>query len=130
MKIQASGDCYITILNIDANDDIYVLFPNKYQPNNFLPANQIIHVPSDKERSLGIHFRMYTLPQHNSDEEFIMVIATRKPAPLLAEIGEGEEVFKKFKNDRLALTELARWLSTIPPDERAVDSQICYIREK
>jgi len=120
MTIRTSKDCYAMVINVDANDDIYVMFPNRYLSNNFMPANAAIQIPSQEERSMGIRYRVSPLQGHTQDTELIMLIATQKPITLLEDVEEQEGV-QKFKNNQTALTELAKWLAAIPASERTID---------
>jgi len=120
VNVRATQNCYITVLNISATDDIYVLFPNRFRRNNKVLAEEIVEFPSREDRDMGLRFRVHALPGHKQDREYIKVLATKKPIGFLDEIDE-ESGLKKFKNDKYALTELAHWLTTIPINERAED---------
>lgn len=120
MNVRATKDCYIIVLNIAANNDIYVLYPNDYQPDNQLVKNQTLQIPSKAERESGLRIRVANLEGSSADREFIKVIATKRPIEFLDEIEEQNGV-KVFKNTQVALTELGEWLSTLPVSERAED---------
>jgi len=120
VKVKSTKDCYVTVLNITATDDIYVLFPNQYRNKNKIKANEVIEIPSPEDRLQGLHFRMNSYPGHKEDTEYIKVLATRTPIGFLDDIDE-ESGFKKFKNNKYVLTELAQWLTLIPANERSED---------
>ncbi len=120
IRVKSTKECYITVLNITATDDIYVLFPNQYRRKNKVLADETIEIPSVDDRQRGLHFRVSSLPGHKEDTEYIKVLATRQPIGFLEDIDE-ESGFKKFKNNKYALTELAQWLTMVPANERAED---------
>ena len=125
IRVKSTKECFITVLNITATDDIYVLFPNQYRKKNKIFPDETIEIPSAEDRQNGLHFRVNSLPGHKEDTEYIKVLATRQPIGFLEDIDE-ESGFKKFKNNKYALTELAQWLTMVPANERAEDF-ISYI---
>jgi hypothetical protein len=70
-------DCYLLMLNVDSRGGITILFPNRYYPNNFVPAGKIFEIPKN---GLGKKFELeFGEPL---GEEVIKVIATREPLRL------------------------------------------------
>lgn len=120
VNVEATQDCWLMVLNIAANNDIAVLFPNDLQRDNFLKAGQVLQVPSERERALGIRFRVAPLPGHEKNREFIKVIATKRPIAFLEEL-EVRNGMTVFRNTQVALGELGQWLATVPVGERAED---------
>lgn len=120
MTVRATQPCYIMVLNIAANNDIYPLFPNEHQPDHFLQPGETLEIPPKARRELGLRIRVQNLPGHRQDREYIKVIATKRPIGFLDEVEEKNGV-KVFKNDQIALSELGQWLSTLRVDERAED---------
>ncbi len=55
--IRSTRNCYLTIINLAANDSVYVLFPNKYHSNNYIESKKTLILKSrsqspDSERIL------------------------------------------------------------------------------
>jgi len=46
-SIKSSEDCHLTLINVEAGGDGTVIFPNKFQQDNFLPANKEVKFPGD-----------------------------------------------------------------------------------
>ena len=67
--ISVEEDCFLTLLDINPGGEITVLFPNKYQKNNFVRAGKTIQIPpKDKKFDLKVN------PPHG--EERLKTIAT------------------------------------------------------
>lgn len=49
--VETNKDAYVTVLNVDPAGRTTQLFPNPYQPNNFVRANQAMEVPDPASRS-------------------------------------------------------------------------------
>ena len=49
--VQTNKDAYVTVLNVDPNGETTVLFPNRYQSANFVPANRPLEVPAPNSQS-------------------------------------------------------------------------------
>ncbi|NCC60649.1 MAG: DUF4384 domain-containing protein [Verrucomicrobiae bacterium] len=45
-KFTSDQDCYVTLLDFTPSGKIYMLFPNKWVPNNFVKAGESITVPA------------------------------------------------------------------------------------
>lgn len=129
VNIKTTKDCYLTLLNIAANDSVYVLFPNKFQNKNFIKANTGIEIPNEKYRDSGLHIRVATLPGHKKDTEILKVIATKQKIFILDEI-DTSSGFGLMGTPRIALTKLARWLSEIPVSERAEAATIYTVQSR
>lgn len=127
MRIWASEDCYLTVLNIAANDTVYVLLPHEYRRDNFILGGRAIEVPNAEERAIGIHYRVHLPEGQEVATEFIKIIATRN----FYEFGKSLKKVGGFPfvpTPRGALVELQRWLVRIPIDERAEAMAVYEIR--
>ena len=75
--VQANKDAYLTVLNVGASGQTTVLFPNAYQTETKVSANQVVEVPSPNS---GASIRV----GGPTGRELIKVIASTKPTPLFA----------------------------------------------
>jgi len=116
-KIKSTQDCYLTILNLAANDSVYILFPNKFAENNFLNKNTTTQIPNKEQRNQGFHIRVATLPGFKKNSEVVKVIATKQRIDFIDEI-DLSNAFSPIGTPKMAVTKLARWLSQIPISER------------
>lgn len=126
LRVKSTKDCYITVLNLAADDSVYVLFPNISQRDNFIDAEKSVEIPSKAERESGFHIRVRNLPGHKKDTELVTVIATKQKLNILDEL-ESRHGFGTMGTPRMAMTRLARSLSGIPVSERAEASVIYEI---
>ena len=118
MRIWASKDCYLTVLNLAANDTVYVLLPHEYRVDNFIAGGQTVEVPNGAERAIGIRYRVHLLEGQDAAIELIKVIATKKRY----DFGKGLEKVGRFPivpTPKGALVELQGWLVHVPRNERA-----------
>ena len=129
LNVKATKDCYITVFNLAANDSIYVLFPNKWQGDNFIVANKNMEIPDQQYREDGLHIRVANLPGHKKDTEIVKVIATKQRIDLLTEF-DNSSGFGLMGTPRMAVTKIARLLSEIPISERAEASAIYTVETK
>ena len=49
--VETSKDAYVTILNVDPAGETTILFPNQYQSDNLVRANQVLEVPDPASNS-------------------------------------------------------------------------------
>jgi hypothetical protein len=75
--VQANKDAYITVLNVGASGQTTVLFPNAYQTETRVAANQVVEVPSPNS---GASIRV----GGPTGRELIKVVASTNPTPLFA----------------------------------------------
>jgi hypothetical protein len=70
--VEASRDCYITLLAVDPAGEIAVLLPNGIQLDNFVPAGRAVTIPA-----ADAEFRLFARPPHG--RTLVKAIATRRP---------------------------------------------------
>ena len=108
IDVTSSKDCFVYIFNILSDGTVSVLLPNEYIEDNFLGIGRTIKVPSVKDRSRGIKYKVGLLPGKKQDTEMIMVFGI-KP--------KDKKDFKlNFGNRKLALKELQSWIIGFPRD--------------
>lgn len=57
-KIRASQDCFIALIDNFIDGSSMLIYPNKYSPNSFIPANKIIEIPSNKPNEKKFYFEI------------------------------------------------------------------------
>jgi hypothetical protein len=128
LKVKATKECYVTVLNLGADDTVRVLFPNKWQSDAPLKANSTLEIPDSSLRETGsFHIRVANLPGHKRDCEMVKVIVTRRKLDL-SRYTETQSGFGLMGTPKMAMTELAKWLSEIPISERA-EAAVSYVVE-
>ena len=73
--VETSKDAWVTVLNVDPAGETTVLFPNRYQSDNFVAAGRTLQVPG---RDAG--FRIVVAGGVGA--ELLKVVASSEPAPL------------------------------------------------
>ena len=106
--VETSKDAWVTVLNVDPAGATTVLFPNRYQSDNFVTAGRTLQVPG---RDAG--FRIVV--SGGVGAELLKVVASSEPVPLfearqLAEAGD-------FQVVRAQPAGLARSLTVAMTDE-------------
>lgn len=73
--VETNKDAYVTVLNVDPAGTTTVLFPNRYQSDNFVTAGRTLRLPDRNER-----FRIVV--SGSVGTELLKVIASTEPVPL------------------------------------------------
>ncbi len=73
--VETNRDAYVTVLNVDPAGRTTQLFPNPYQPNNFVRANRAMEVPDPASRSRIV-------VTGNVGDELLKVVASTNPVSL------------------------------------------------
>ncbi|PLV58324.1 PEGA domain-containing protein [Thermotoga sp. KOL6] len=112
--VKSSRDAYILIYDINAQGKVTLIFPNKYESDNFVRANEIKKIPAKSTYSLRIS------PPYG--KEYIQVIASTKPIPIfnqLKELGTARsfptlsEDVSDYVQNRLKPYLMGEWVSDI-----------------
>lgn len=120
LKIMATKDCYITILNITADSKIYQLFPNKRIPSFQLKANTEWVFPQE--------LTAVCLEGSRKNVEVLKIIATKEPLPSL---DFEDAIFEEYSGmviwSRLehGFEDLAKMIVNIPQNQR-VETNVIY----
>ena len=90
MFVETTKDAYVTILNVDPAGETTVLFPNRYQWDNKVPASRPTEIPTPGSGS-------QVVVGGTVGTELLKVIASTEPVPLfeamqLAEAGPFQQV--------------------------------------
>ena len=118
IQVKVTKPSYISVLNYTADGSVYLLFPNQLRRKNHVKALQNFQIPSEADRHDVLKLEVSNLPGHRQDTEFIQVIATREPIHLLEGLYlQGQ--YGMMENPKVAATEIARLISSIPLNDRA-----------
>ena len=118
IRVKATKPSYISVLNFAADGSVILLYPNRIRKNNFVKALKSYQIPSETDRSDVLKLQVSTLPGHQSDTEYIKIIATREPIHLLSGLFvQGQ--YGVMDTVKVAVTEIARLISSIPVKDRA-----------
>ena len=73
--VETNKDAYVTVLNTDPAGQTTQLFPNEYQPDNFVSANRAMEVPDPSSRS-------EIVVTGTVGDELLKVVASTSPVSL------------------------------------------------
>ena len=124
IKATCTKDCYLTIINLTADDKAKVLLPNEYEPSPLIRGGETYNFPAG-----GLGLEMYPLAGHKKDSEVFILIATKERFDLLlktpssqSSVAKGfnldNETDRKLGKDILP-KDLYTALLSIPADNRA-----------
>ena len=136
LKVTPTRDCYITVFNILSDDTVVRLHPDAGKAQ-FVKASQTFVLLSAEQRKKGSRLRVGLLPGKMEDTEAVLIIATRTDIPFLPvhaeELPRNMGVFAGktlLPTYRTAIEELAKWLVSIPLDQRTSNLQPYEIRKR
>lgn len=87
---KADRDCYLTLIDISTDGSVTILFPNQFNSNNKIKANETYTIPST---DMGFQIRV-TGPE---GQEMVKAIATDEPIDLSSIAKEdGSQAFKSM----------------------------------
>lgn len=127
ITVNPTEKAYITVFNIAANDQVYVLYPHGYSDDLPFMANMPNQeIPNVIDRDY-IHFYVEPLKTHDSDVEYIKVLATKRPLDL-------NQWTQQKANARILKGEgvitLGKLIAQIPLEERAEDMAQYIVSQK
>lgn len=111
MELTATQECYVTVLNLYANDSLLVVFPNERLPDGRIEAEKTRRIPPF---GAGWELPVGLLPGRDSDQEMLLAVATKKPVPFL----RGRDARQGLLAVDEALLAINNWLIDIPTDQR------------
>jgi Domain of unknown function (DUF4384) len=72
LTLSVQSPARVAIFNLTANDRVLTVFPNSYDRNNHIAANEPVAFPSPQS---PVELVMQTLPDHEQDAEAFLVVA-------------------------------------------------------
>lgn len=73
VTVRSNTDCYLTLINVDAGGSATVVFPNDFEADNLLRANQPMRVPGEEAP--------YQLKRKEPGRELLLARCSTSPAP-------------------------------------------------
>ena len=121
IRVSATKPGYLTILNFTADDKVVLLHPNAFHRESKIEPGREYQFPSVEDQQGIMRLQVSNLANHKTDTEYIKVIVTSRPFPLLEEVDVNGQ-YGVMKTVSLAVTEIARLISSIPVQERAEET--------
>jgi hypothetical protein len=126
IKIRSTQPAYLHVFSVTQDGGVTLLLPNKFVERNQITPDQEVMFPNDTLRALGVRLRVSLPKGAKKAQEYIKVIATRKPINLVG-TDASTDVFKTYTGGengmiqdvikRLAQLEDEDWNETTLPYE-------------
>lgn len=126
IKIRSTQPAYLHVFSVTQDGGVTLLLPNKFVERNQIMPDQEVMFPNDTLRALGVRLRVSLPKGAKKAQEYIKVIATRKPVNLVGP-DTSTNVFKTYTGGengmiqdvikRLAQLEDEDWNETTLPYE-------------
>jgi len=79
IQVTPSKDCYLTIFNVLEDEKVLVLFPNRFNQNNYIKANTQFTFPGNDDRKKGITLEAFLDKGQEKADEMFHVLALKEP---------------------------------------------------
>lgn len=116
LNFWVTKDSYITILNIDEDKNVYLVYPNKFVKSSFIKAGEMFEIPGN----LGINLKANLQEGRNETIELLHIIASKKEPLFFPE--ESKEINNLFSlgelkkiTERLAKLNRDEWAMMVLP---------------
>jgi hypothetical protein len=126
IKIRSTQPAYLHVFSVTQDGGVTLLLPNKFVERNQIAPDQEVMFPNDTLRALGVRLRVSLPKGAKKAQEYIKIIATRKPISLVGP-DASKDVFKTYTGGengmiqdvikRLAQLEDEDWNETTLPYE-------------
>lgn len=126
IKIRSTQPAYLHVFSVTQDGGVTLLLPNKFVERNQIAPDQEVMFPNDTLRALGVRLRVSLPKGAKKAQEYIKVIATRKPVNLVG-TDASNDVFQTYTGGesgmiqdvikRLAQLEDEDWSETTLPYE-------------
>ncbi|MEK7449798.1 MAG: DUF4384 domain-containing protein, partial [Planctomycetota bacterium] len=113
---RADKDCYAYLYHMDAAGQVKLLFPNSFNPDNKIKANQVYTIPDET-----MNFDLKISPPFGA--EMVKALASFQPLKNL-DIKPGETGFRNIGKITTAETRevITRSIEAVPKEGRAEDT--------
>ena len=111
VTITPSHDTYVYILNVGQDDNVTLLFPNKFAQDNFLTAQSELVFPDEPQRKMGIRLRVALPPGEGKSIEKVKVVVSEKQVDLLNTTRRNNTFVTDTEPDQFKVTDLMKQLA-------------------
>ena len=126
LSLQPSKDSYLYVLNLMADNNAMVIYPNQYMKDNFIEGGEMITIP-DESLQGKLRLRVGLTPGEEFTSESIYIICTKDKVPSLDQIPSLSKKLKILPRDSDNFIKLQQWLSKIPLNRRTEKVLIYHI---
>ncbi len=118
LQVTPSKDCYLTIFNVLEDETVIVLFPNRFNQNNFIKANTQFIFPGNNDRKKGITLEAFLNEGQQKTDEMFHVLALKEPL-LFSAAKFKEGIFGIYDGQSALVNDLVKTIVGIPLSHRA-----------
>lgn len=118
IQVTPSKDCYLTIFSVLEDEKVLILFPNRFNQNNFIKANSQFVFPGSNDRKKGITLEAFLNEGQEKADEMFHVLALKEPLFFnTATFKEG--IFGIYDGQTALVNDLVKNIVGIPLSHRA-----------
>ena len=119
--VRPSEAAHVTVFNTNASGATTVVFPNQYQTQNRVAANQVLQVPGP-----GMQYQLLVGPPFGAN--LIKVLATKRPVSLLAAAEFAQSgAFRNFRGSPEALARQLNVVAEQAPDAGWANAELTFV---
>ena len=118
IKVTPSRDCYVNIFNILEDETVLILFPNRFNRNNFVKANTTLVFPDAADQKRGITLEAFVGEGKEKVDEMFHILALKEPFQFnTARFKEG--IYGTYDGQSGLVNDLVKSIVGIPLQDRA-----------
>ena len=124
LSVRTSKDSYMYVLNLMADNNAMLVYPNEFMRDNLIRAGNQITIPDEKYDG-KLKLKVGLSPGESFMSESIYVVCTRDKVPMLHNLPKVNEQPIVISKDSKSFLELQHWLSKIPLNRR-IEKALMY----
>ncbi len=128
-SIKPSKDCYLYVFNLMADHNIMLMFPNEYMTENYIKADEVVHIPDTAIRNY-VKFVVGTMPGETLTTESAYIVCTKEPVRVVRDLLKIGTSIQVFSGESQSFVKLQRWLTNIPLNQRVEKNLIYHVSKK
>ena len=109
---------YLYVFYFLSDQSVMLLFPNAMMADNAVAAGDWLQLPSEQDRSRGLHLRVAADPDAATANETVYAVFSRQPIADLSSLTYVPEGYVSFSAGDASFTTFQRWLAEIPLGQR------------
>ena len=126
INLKSSKNGYVYVLNLMADNNAMLMFPNDYMEENYLEAKKMIQIPDKKYRN-KISFKVGVMPGYPITSETVYIVCTKEKVPMLEKLPKIGSSIKTLSKESNSFLELQKWLTKIPLNQRTEKALIYHV---
>ncbi len=134
LEVQADRDVYLTIVDVDTEGNVNLLFPNNYQkdsffPDGYAPAGTVVRIPDSLGAGNAAGFHWDYSPPAGRDTILVFASETPEMAKIIRQLTRQSDSVSGISQLRSALGAAVVRGVTVVPDQPASEPQVAQEQE-